>query len=177
MSRLAKMPIPIPAGAEVAVVDGAITVKGKLGELRLGGNENLEVAVADGAVSIKRVRDTRFARSLEGTYARRLGGMLEGVTAGCTRALELVGTGYRASVEGNAIKLELGFSHPVRYECPPGVAAETPAPNRIVLRGADKAQVGQAAADIRKFRPPEPYKGKGVRYEGEHVNRKETKKK
>ncbi|MBF2735585.1 MAG: 50S ribosomal protein L6 [Betaproteobacteria bacterium AqS2] len=177
MSRLAKTPIPLPAGTTATVAGGAITVKGKLGELRMAVNENIEVTADDKQILVKKVRDTRFARSLEGTFARRLGGMVAGVTEGCERTLELVGTGYRASVEGGAVKLELGFSHPVSYECPAGVAAETPAQNRIVLRGIDKAKVGQAAADLRRFRPPEPYKGKGVRYEGEHINMKETKKK
>ncbi len=178
MSRLARTPISAAAGTTVAVAaDGSVTVKGALGELRLAGNHNVKVEVDGDKVAVRRTRDTKHARSLEGTYVRRLVNMLVGVTEGFTRTIELHGTGYRAALQGSRLELELGYSHPVSYELPGGVAAETPAPNQIVLRGIDKVQVGQVAADIRGKRPPEPYKGKGARYAGERIITKVTKKK
>lgn len=178
MPRLARVPLPVPAGAEIAVdAAGTITVKGKLGELSLGGDPNLAVSVEGAHVTVKRKRDTHHAFSLEGTYVRRIANMLKGVSEGCRRELELHGTGYRASLSGSTLKLELGYSHPISYELPAEVSAELPAPTRIVIVGIDKVKVGQVAADIRKFRPPEPYKGKGARYLGEHIAMKETKKK
>lgn len=178
MSRLARTPLPVAAGIDVAIAgDGSVTIKGKLGSLLLPGNHNVTVSQEDGALRVKRNRETKHARSLEGTYVRRLSNMLRGVTDGITRTLELHGTGYRANVQGRTVNLELGYSHPVNYALPEGVDAETPAQNRIVIKGIDIQAVGQVAADIRAKRPPEPYKGKGVRYEGEEIITKETKKK
>ena len=168
----------MPAGTEVSLaVDGAITVKGKLGELTLAGDHNLDMSVDGSRVSIKRKRDNNHARSIEGTFVRRIESMITGVSEGCSRSLELHGTGFRATLNGRKLDLELGFSHPVVYELPEDIKAELPAPNRIVISGFDKVKVGQVASDIRRFRPPEPYKGKGARYAGEHIVRKETKKK
>lgn len=178
VSRLARIPLPVADGIDVTIAaDGSVTVKGKLGELSLPGDHNVSVRQENGHLLVKRNRDTKHARSLEGTFVRLLGNMLTGVTEGVTRTLELHGTGYRANVQGRSIKLELGYSHPVAYSLPDGVEAETPAQNRIVLKGIDKQVVGQAAAEIRAKRPPEPYKGKGVRYANESIITKETKKK
>ena len=178
MSRLARYPIPISSGVNVSVGgDGSVSVKGKLGEISLAGNDNIEVKVDNDEIQVKKVRNTQFARSLEGTFVRRITNMIEGVTEGCSKNLELHGTGYRANIQGNKVNLELGFSHPIAYELPEGITAEAPAQNRLIIKGIDKIRVGQVAADIRKLRPPEPYKGKGVRYAGEHINMKETKKK
>ena len=178
MSRLSRRPLDIPAGVTVAVaVDGSVAVKGQLGELALRGNHNVQVAVDSSKVTVKRVRETKFARSLEGTFVRLIRNMLIGVSEGCQRSLELQGTGYRASVSGNTVGMELGFSHAISYRLPDGITAETPAQNRIVIKGIDNMLVGQVAADLRAYRPPEPYKGKGVRISGEHIVTKEAKKK
>ncbi len=178
MSRLSRRPIDIPPGVTVSVAsNGSVDVKGKLGELSLHGNHNVQVTVDGAKLTVKRLRNTKFARSLEGTYVRRIINMLTGVSAGWQRSLELQGTGYRATTSGNAVGMELGFSHPISYQLPKGVKVETPAPNRIVVSGIDNVLIGQVAADLRSFRPPEPYKGKGVRLVGEQIITKEAKKK
>ena len=178
MSRLSRIPLPVTSGVEVTMAgDGAVTLKGKLGSLTLQPNHNVSVSHEDGKLVVKRNRESIHARCLEGTYVRHLQNMMRGVSEGVSKTLELVGTGYRAKVNGRTINLELGFSHPVNYELPEGVEAETPAQNRIVLKGIDVQVVGQSAAEIRAKRPPEPYKGKGVRYENEQIITKETKKK
>lgn len=178
MSRLSRFPLSVPDGASVQVAaDGTVSVKGKLGELSMPGDGNVEVKVDGQQVTVRRTRDTKHARSLEGTYVRRIGNMAAGVSEGCSKSLELHGTGYRASLKGRSIDLELGYSHPVSYALPDGVDAEIPSQTQIVIKGIDKALVGQVAAEIRKTRPPEPYKGKGARYVGEQIIMKETKKK
>lgn len=178
MSRLARYPLPITAGTEVSIAtDGGVTIKGKLGSLDLAGNHNVAVSQDNDTLVVKRTRDTKHARSLEGTYVRLLQNMMTGVSVGVEKQLELHGTGYRANVQGNSINLELGYSHPVIYQLPDGITAETPSQTNIVIRGIDKQVVGQVAAEIRAKRPPEPYKGKGVRYVGEQIITKETKKK
>ena len=178
MSKLSKFPLVIPDGANVAVgADGTVKVKGSLGELLMAGDDNVKVEVDGQKVQVSRNRNTKHAKSLEGTFARRIGNMATGVTQGFKRVLELHGTGFRATVKGNVLDMALGYSHPVSYELPDGVSAETPAQNQIVLSGIDKTKVGQAAAEIRMKRPPECYKGKGIRYEGEQIIMKETKKK
>jgi len=171
MSRVGKRPVPIPSGVTVVVEDDRVVrVKGPKGELIhpvLGGTR-VVVEGAEARVSAERVvRNPAF-----GTMRAKLNNMVVGVTVGFTRNLEIQGTGYRAAMEGTTLVLQLGFSHPIRFEVPPGITIKVENPTRISVSGADKAQVGQVAADIRGFRPPEPYKGKGVRYEGEYVRRK-----
>ena len=170
MSRVGKRPVPIPSGVSVVVQDEQVRVKGPKGELShpvLAGTR-VVVEGAEARVSSDRVvRNPAF-----GTMRAKINNMVLGVTAGFAKALEIQGTGYRAQMEGPALVLQLGFSHPIRFEVPKGITIKVENPTRIVVSGADKAQVGQVAADIRAFRPPEPYKGKGVRYEGEYVRRK-----
>ncbi len=170
MSRVGKRPVPIPSGVTVVVEGGTVRVKGPKGELShpvLAGTA-VEVAGAEARVSAERiVHNPAF-----GTMRAKLNNMVLGVTAGFSKTLEIVGTGYRAAMEGNVLVLQLGFSHPVRHVPPAGITLKVENPTRVVVSGADKAQVGQVAADIRGYRPPEPYKGKGVRYEGEIVRRK-----
>ena len=180
MSRVARMPIPVPNGVEVNIdADGRqISVKGPLGTLRQAVNPlvrvgregaTLHVAATDSAV--------RESVALSGTFRALIANMVQGVTKGFERRLTLVGTGYRAQSQGAALNLSLGFSHPVVYTMPEGVKAETPTQTEIVIKGTDRQKVGQVAAEIRAFRPPEPYKGKGVRYSDERVTLKEVKKK
>jgi large subunit ribosomal protein L6 len=170
MSRIGKRPVPIPSGVTVVVEDDRVRVKGPKGELVhpvLAGTW----VVVEGAEA--RVSSERVVRNpAYGTMRAKLNNMVLGVTSGFSKTLEIVGTGYRAALDGNVLVLQLGFSHPIRYETPAGISIRVDSPTRVVVSGADKAQVGQVAADIRAFRPPEPYKGKGVRYEGEYVRRK-----
>lgn len=176
MSRVAKAPIAIPSGVEVGVAERAVRVKGKLGELSFDLPEGVDLEVGDGeARAAATGREKNLA--MAGTVRAIVANMVHGVTAGFERKLELVGVGYRAQARGNKLNLALGFSHPIDYAVPEGVTVETPSQTEIVVKGADKQAVGQAAAEIRAFRPPEPYKGKGVRYAGERVIRKEAKKK
>jgi large subunit ribosomal protein L6 len=170
MSRVGKRPVPIPSGVTVEVADGSVRVKGPKGELvhPVIAGTRVEVAGAEARVSADQVvRNPAF-----GTMRAKLANMVLGVTTGFSKTLEIVGTGYRAAMEGNVLVLQLGFSHPIRHESPPGITIKVENPTRVVVSGADKTQVGQVAADIRGYRPPEPYKGKGVRYEGEVVRRK-----
>jgi large subunit ribosomal protein L6 len=171
MSRVGKMPVPIPSGVTVVVEDELVVrVKGPNGELThpvLAGTH----VVVDGAEA--RVSSERLVRNPAfGTMRAKLNNMVLGVTTGFSRGLEIQGTGYRAAMDGATLVLQLGYSHPIRFEVPQGITIKVENPTRIKVSGADKAQVGQAAANIRAFRPPEPYKGKGVRYEGEYVRRK-----
>ena len=177
MSRVAKAPIRIPSGVEVSVDGTAVAVKGSKGQLNLDLPRGLRVAVAD---SIARVEseDARVPQwAMAGTVRALLNNMVTGVKDGFERRLQLVGVGYRAQVQGNTLNLTLGFSHPVSYPIPEGIAIETPSQTEVVVKGVDKQRVGQVAAEIRAFRPPEPYKGKGVRYADERVVLKEAKKK
>lgn len=176
MSRVAKQPIKIPDGVELQVADRTVRVKGKNGELSFGLPPNVELDVKDG---VARVRSTGREKSLAmaGTVRAIVGNMVLGVTQGFERKLELVGVGYRARAQGKSLNLVLGYSHPIDYAVPEGVTVETPSQTEILVKGADKQAVGQAAAEIRAFRPPEPYKGKGVRYVDERIVRKEAKKK
>lgn len=176
MSRVAKAPVTIPAGVEVNVDTRRVEVKGKAATLLFDLPAGVDLTIEDGqarAVAVGRQADVAVA----GTVRSVIANMVHGVSEGFERKLELVGVGYRAQVKGNKLNLSLGFSHPVAYDLPEGVAAETPSQNEIILKGADKAVLGQAAADIRAYRPPEPYKGKGIRHAGERVLRKEAKKK
>jgi len=171
------MPVELPTGVDVQISGEAITVKGGLGTLTQGLNPLVRIT-RDGAVlGFEAVDESREARAMSGTYRALVSNMVVGVSKGFERKLMLVGTGYRAQSQGQNLNLSLGFSHPVVYKLPDGVKAETPAQNEILIKGADRQKVGQVAAEIRAFRPPEPYKGKGVRYSDETVVLKEVKKK
>ena len=177
MSRIGKMPIAVPKGTEVQIGAESITVKGPLGTLTqaLGGNAGI---VREGdELLVKPANDSTEANAMSGTLRALVANMVTGVTKGFERRLTLVGVGYRAQTQGTALNLSLGFSHPINYPLPDGIKAETPTQTEIVIKGADKQRVGQVAAEVRGFRPPEPYKGKGVRYSDERVVMKETKKK
>lgn len=175
MSRVAKSPVVVPAGVEVKLDGSTFSVKGGKGSLSLSVHDKVAVKVEDGQVTF----DAKDAQSWAhaGTARALINNMVHGVTKGFERKLELIGVGYRAKAAGKTLNLTLGFSHPIDYELPEGVTAETPTQTEILLRSADKQLLGQAAAEIRAFRPPEPYKGKGIRYSNEHVLRKEAKKK
>ncbi|MBL8199834.1 MAG: 50S ribosomal protein L6 [Chromatiales bacterium] len=177
MSRVAKMPVPLPKGVELTQAGGKVRVKGPKGELSHTLNPQVEVNVADGTANVTSRTDAQMARALAGTTRALLANMVNGVSRGFERKLELVGVGYRAQAQGKKLNLTLGFSHPVAFPVPDGITIDTPSQTEIVIKGADKHKVGQVAADIRRYRPPEPYKGKGVRYAGEKVVLKEAKKK
>jgi len=172
MSRIGRQPVQIPDGVSVAIAPGRVTVKGPKGELSQEFDPDLTVSEAEGALSVQRPTDRGEHRALHGLVRSLIANMVLGVTEGFERKLEIQGVGYRAKLQGKALELALGYSHPVKVEAPEGIEFELPQPTQIVVRGIDKQLVGQVAADIRKARPPEPYKGKGVRYEGEHVRRK-----
>lgn len=177
MSRVAKNPIPLPAGVEVTLDSAAITIKGPLGSLTQSLYKQVSVAQADGALQVTCTGASKEAHAMSGTTRALLANMVLGVTKGFERKLTLVGVGYRAQAQGNKLNLTLGFSHPVEHMMPDGIKVETPTQTEIVIKGMDKQVVGQVAADVRAYRKPEPYKGKGVRYADEVVVRKETKKK
>ena len=174
MSRVAKKPIPLPKGVECQVKADAITVKGPKGTLAIASPAGVDVAVDGGTIqlSAKSANDTKMA----GTARALINNMVTGVSEGYQRKLELVGVGYRAALQGKDLSLTLGFSHPVVFKAPEGITITVPAQTEILIAGADKQRVGEVAAKIRSFRPPEPYKGKGVRYSGEKITLKEAKK-
>src|SRR5919109_234839 len=172
MSRIGKSPIEVPAGASVSISPGRVMVNGPLGELSQQVPQRMKVEETDGQLVVTRPTERGDDRALHGLTRSLVANMVEGVTKGFEKRLEIQGVGYRAMLRGDAIELAVGFSHPVVKEAPEGIAFEVPAPTQIVVRGADKQQVGQVAAEIRRVRPPEPYKGKGIRYEGEYVRRK-----
>ncbi len=177
MSRVARIPVAVPAGVDVTIANGAITVKGPQGTLTQTINP-LAIVTQDGAtLNVTAANESRESGAMSGTYRALVANMVQGVTKGFEKKLTLVGTGYRAQAQGQAVNLSLGFSHPVVYKLPDGIKVVTPTQNDIVISGSDKQKVGQVAADIRAFRPPEPYKGKGVRYSDEKVALKEVKKK
>jgi large subunit ribosomal protein L6 len=177
MSRIAKSPVVLPAGVEVKLDGNKVTVKGGKGTLETAINDKVEIKVEDGQVTFAPRHGDAIAWAQAGTARSLVNNMVIGVTNGFERKLELVGVGYRAKAAGKTLNLSLGFSHPVDYEMPEGVSVETPSQTEIVLRGISKQVLGQVAAEIRSFRPPEPYKGKGIRYSDEQVLRKEAKKK
>ena len=177
MSRIAKMPVALAKGVEVDLKGNALTVKGPKGTLSLDCNREVEVENADSEITVKARSGSRFANAIAGTTRALISNMVTGVSTGFERKLELVGVGYRANAQGNKLNLTLGFSHPVVYDVPEGVTVETPSQTEIVVKGADKQRVGQVAAELRAYRPPEPYKGKGVRYSDERIVLKEAKKK
>ena len=172
MSRIGKQPVEIPSGVDVKSDGAHLVVKGPKGQLELDVHPEMDVSVDDGEVRVTRPSDKKEHRALHGLTRSLINNMVLGVTAGFERRLEIVGVGYRAEPKGNGLKLSLGFSHTIEYPAPKGIEFEVPQPTQIVVRGIDKQMVGQVAAEIRSFRPPEPYKGKGVRYAGEHVRRK-----
>jgi large subunit ribosomal protein L6 len=177
MSRVAKTPVPIPAGVEVKLQGQQVSVKGAKGRLEYCLHDLVLVEQQEQDLLFSPRNGGKASRAMAGTMRVLVSNMVKGVSDGFEKKLELNGVGYRAKVTGNTVNLTLGFSHPVDYELPQGVSAVTPTQTEIVISGIDKQQVGQVAAEIRGFRPPEPYKGKGVRYSGEYVRRKETKKK
>lgn len=177
MSRIAKYPVEVPAGVEVAITADNIRVKGPLGELNQSLSGDVLVAQEGNQLTFKVANETRHAKAMSGTLRALVNNMVVGVSKGFERRLNLVGVGYRAQVQGTNLKLELGFSHDIIHPLPAGVKAECPSQTEIVIKGFDKQVVGQVAAKIRGYRPPEPYKGKGVRYSDERVVIKEVKKK
>ena len=177
MSRIAKAPVELPKGVEFKQEGNVVTLKGGKGELSMELNSEVELTQEDGGLKVSPRSGSRFAMAITGTMRSLLANMAQGVSEGYERKLELVGVGYRAQVQGKNLNLTLGFSHPVVYSAPEGINIEAPSQTEVVITGTDKQQVGQVAAEIRRFRPPEPYKGKGVRYAGERVVLKEAKKK
>jgi large subunit ribosomal protein L6 len=166
------MPVAVPSGVDIAVDGSQVTVKGSKGELSREFPERVSFTLEDGVVSVVREDDTRESKALHGLSRALLANMVQGVSEGFSKVLEIQGVGYRASMKGQDVELLVGFSHPVDVSAPAGITFEVPEPTRIVVSGIDKEQVGQVAANIRKIRPPEPYKGKGIRYAGEYVRRK-----
>jgi large subunit ribosomal protein L6 len=172
MSRIGKMPVEVPKGVDVALKDRTFSAKGPKGNLTLEIHPEIEVEIEDGTIKVARPSDQPRHRALHGLVRSLVANMVTGVDQGFSKTLEIVGVGYRADPSGKGIKLQVGHSHPIDYPAPEGVTLECPNQTTIVVSGADKQAVGQAAAEIRAFRPPEPYKGKGIRYQGEHVRRK-----
>lgn len=172
MSRIGKNPIALPAGVKVALTEGSITVEGPLGKLTQGVHQLAVVAVEDNVITVNRKDDSILAASVHGLTRTLIDNMVTGVTKGFEKRLEIVGVGYRAALKGKDIDFSLGFSHPVVFVAPEGITFEVPTQTEVVVKGIDKQLVGQVAANIRKLRKPEPYKGKGIRYKGERIVRK-----
>jgi len=177
MSRIGKKPVAVPSGVTATVDGQLVKVKGSKGELSFEVPENVSVSHADGAISVMPRDETKRARAMWGMSRSQVANLIHGVTAGYEKKLEINGVGYKAAIAGPVLKLSLGFSHDVDYPIPQGIQITTPKPTEIVVTGIDKQKVGQTAAEIRDFRGPEPYKGKGVKYAGEFIFRKEGKKK
>ena len=177
MSRVAKEPVELPKGVEFNLSGTTVTVKGSKGTLSMELNSEVELKQEDNILTVGPRSGSRFSTAISGTTRALLANMVQGVNEGFEKKLELVGVGYRAQAQGNKLNLTLGFSHPVVYEVPDGISVETPSQTEVLIKGADKQKVGQVAAEIRRYRPPEPYKGKGVRYSDERVVIKEAKKK
>ena len=172
MSRIGKSPIEVPPGVSVSISPGRVMVNGPLGDLSQQVPARMQIEQDDGRILVKRPTERGDDRALHGLTRTLVANMVEGVTKGFEKRLMIQGVGYRASLRGEALELAVGYSHPVMIEPRPGITFEVPAPTQIVVKGIDKQQVGQTAAEIRKVRPPEPYKGKGIRYDGEYVRRK-----
>ncbi|GBQ29717.1 50S ribosomal protein L6 [Acetobacter estunensis NRIC 0472] len=177
MSRVGKYPVEIPSGVTVTINSGVLTAKGKLGELKMPLSPLVETSVDDGKVVVKPLGSLAQARMMWGTTRSLVASMIKGVSDGYSKGLEITGTGFRAAVQGSNLVMNLGYSHDVVYPIPQGIKITTPRPTAVLVEGIDKQRVGQVALDIRNFRKPEPYKGKGVRYETETIRRKEGKKK
>lgn len=176
MSRIANSPINVPQGVEVSIDGGLVRAKGSKGELAHKIHALVDVSKDDGVIKFAPNEKSQFAEAMAGTTRALVKNMVMGVSKGFEKKLEIVGVGYRAQVQGKVLNLTLGFSHPVHYKIPDGITIETPSQTEIIVKGTDKQQVGQVAADLRAYRPPEPYKGKGVKYADEHIIRKEAKK-
>jgi len=177
MSRVGKKPVVVPSGVTATVTGQTVKMKGSKGELQFVVPNLVSVALEDGAVSVQPKDQSKQARSLWGTSRAQVANLVEGVSKGFEKKLEITGVGYRAAMAGKALKLSLGYSHDIEYEIPAGITMVTPKPTEIVVTGIDRQRVGQVAAEIRDYRGPEPYKGKGVKYAGEFIFRKEGKKK
>ena len=177
MSRIGKLPVAIPAGVEVAVKDELINIKGALGAMALAINPLVKVENKDGVLSFAPANESREANAMSGTMRQLVNNMVNGVSKGFEKKLSLLGVGYKAQAQGTKLNLTVGYSHPVVIDMPAGIKVETPTPTEILIKGADRQRVGQIAAEIRAIRPPEPYKGKGIRYADEKITIKETKKK
>lgn len=177
MSRVAKQPIALPQGVTATVAPDAVTIKGAKGTASLALKEGISVVQNGNVLTVSKSSDVRELDMVAGSTRAHLANMVQGVSKGFEIKLELVGVGYRAAVQGKNLNLTLGFSHPIAYPAPEGITLETPSQTEITIKGSDRQKVGQVAADIRAFRPPEPYKGKGVRYAGEQIELKEAKKK
>jgi large subunit ribosomal protein L6 len=172
MSRVGKRPVEIPSGVDVKLKGDTISVKGPLGELSQKLTSEVKVEVGDKEITVTRVSDEKHCIAMHGTMRALIANLIEGVSKGFSKRLEIVGTGYRAQMKGKALSLQVGHSHPVDYNPPAGVSIEVESPTKMIVKGIDKELVGRAAAEIREVRKPEPYKGKGIRYEGEYVRRK-----
>lgn len=177
MSRVAKNPVPLPKGVQVTLEGGSLTVKGQKGALSRSVPSGVELAISEAAIAVSANKADKVLNALAGTTRANIANMVTGVSTGYQKKLGLVGVGYRAAAKGQTLSLSLGFSHPVEFSVPQGIQIDTPTQTEIVIQGCDKQQVGQVAANIRAYRPPEPYKGKGIRYSDEEVVRKEAKKK
>ncbi len=177
MSRIANSPVELPSGVEVNIANGLVSVKGSNGSMNLQLHDLVNIVNEDNQLKLSAKKESKEAVAMTGTFRSLVYNMVVGVSEGFEKKLQLIGVGYRAKAEGKNVNLVVGYSHPIDYKLPEGITADTPTQTEIVIKGADKQQVGQVAAEIRKFRPPEPYKGKGIRYADEHVFRKEAKKK
>ncbi len=177
MSRIGKNPVPVPDGVTVELNGNTVKAKGKLGELSETLVDDVVVSLEDNLIHVKPANDSKQARQMWGMSRSKVNNLVEGVSQGFKKELEISGVGYRAQMQGNSLVLQLGFSHEVKYPAPDGIKISCPEQTQVVIEGADKQQVGQVAAEIRAYRPPEPYKGKGVKYAGEYILRKEGKKK
>jgi len=172
MSRIGKSPIELPSGVEIAYEDNVVVVKGPKGSLSQDLDPRISVSVEDGVLTVSRTSDDREVRALHGLYRALIANMVVGVSAGYSKELQAVGVGYRGALKGSTLELQVGYSHPVTIEAPEGITFEVPEPTKFIISGIDKQLVGQVAANIRAVRPPEPYKGKGIRYVDEYVRRK-----
>lgn len=177
MSRVAKMPVAIPQGVDIAIKADQINVKGALGALALAQNAHVVITNDDGKLTFVPANDSREANAMSGTMRQLVNNMVVGVTTGFQKKLSLVGVGFKAQAQGDKLNLTVGYSHPVIMDMPAGIKVETPTPTEVVIKGSDRQRVGQIAAEVRAVRPPEPYKGKGIRYSDEKITIKETKKK
>ena len=177
MSRIANNPVSIPAGVEITLNDTSLSVKGSKGTMALDVHHLVAISQDEGVLKFVATQRSKASGALAGTFRALVANMVTGVTTGFTRELQLIGVGYRAQSQGRVLNLSLGFSHPVEYQIPEGIEIDTPTQTQVLVRGMDKQKVGQVSAEIRAYRPPEPYKGKGVRYSDEIVKRKEAKKK
>lgn len=177
MSRVAKMPVAIPQGVDIAIKDDQINVKGALGALALAQNAHVVIKSEDGKLTFVPANESREANAMSGTMRQLVNNMVVGVTKGFEKKLSLVGVGFKAQAQGAKLNLTVGYSHPVVMDMPAGITVATPTPTEVVIKGSDRQRVGQIAAEVRAVRPPEPYKGKGIRYSDEKITIKETKKK